>query len=232
MKKIIVILLSVFALGTMESNAQGLLDAVKKVTGSSSKSGSTSSTAGNVLGGLGDLVSGLLGQKKVNADNLVGTWTYKQPAVVFESEDMLTNVAAKATKTSIEKKMQDYLNKIGFTEGKVKITFNADSTGTVAYSKKNIPFHWSVEDTDLTIHLGSGKISKLTKSSSKYSSFKVNCKITSNKMQLSFKADKLAEFLTKVVSFAGKSSGSSTLSSVTSLVNKVDGMYLGLTLEK
>lgn len=229
MKKNIIIILALLSLGAVEANAQSLLDAVKKVTSSSSSSSSSTSKA---LGGIGELVSGLLGQKKVTAKNLAGTWTYKQPAVVFESEDILTSVAAKATKTTLEKKLQTYLDKIGFTADKIKMTFNEDSTGTITYNSKNIPMRWSVSETELTINLGSGKVSKLMRTSDKQSGFTMNCKITSGTLQLSFKADKLAQFLTKVVSFAGKSSGNSSLASVTSLVNKVDGMYLGLILEK
>ena len=51
-------------------------------------------------------------------------------------------------------------------------------------------------------------------------------------MQLSFKADKLAEFISKVITAVGSVSSNSTLSSVASMVNKVDGMYLGLTFKK
>lgn len=232
MKKNIIILLSLLTLGVAEAQAQSLLDKLKSTVTSGSTEGSTSSSSSSVLGTIGNIVTGILGQSNVSANSLVGTWTYKQPAVVFNSEDMLTNVAAKATQSSIEKKLQTYLDKIGFTEGKVSFTFNNDNTGNITYASKTIPVTWSVSGTDLTLSLSGGRQSKYLSSAKKYTSFTMNCKITLNTMQLSFKADKLAQFLSKVVSSAGSSTGNSTLSSVASVVNKVDGMYLGLTLTK
>ena len=59
---------------------------------------------GNILGGItgnsntSDLVSGLTSifssNKQATADNIVGTWSYDSPAIVFESEDFLTKTGA------------------------------------------------------------------------------------------------------------------------------------------
>jgi hypothetical protein len=51
-------------------------------------------------------------------------------------------------------------------------------------------------------------------------------------MQLSFKADKLLDFISKILSIAGNSANNSTINTIVSLANNVDGMYLGLTLER
>ena len=239
MKKTILILTAMLAIGTAQSNAQNILDVLKGL-GSSSKTEqtdstkSTSTSTSNVLGGLGNLVAGLLGTDKVNQKSIVGTWNYAKPAVVFESEDLLTNVGGMAAGKAVEEKLQTYLDKIGFTAGKVKMTFNEDGTGKITYGSKNISFQWSVADSDLTINLASGTLSMFTSSSnlSKYTSFKMNCKVNLTNIQLSFKADKLLQFISKVVSAAGSATNNSTISTITGLANKVDGMYLGLTLEK
>lgn len=239
MKKTILILTAMLAIGTAQSNAQNILDVLKGL-GSSSKTEqtdstkSTSTSTSNVLGGLGNLVAGLLGTDKVNQKSIVGTWNYAKPAVVFESEDLLTNVGGMAAGKAVEEKLQTYLDKIGFTAGKVKMTFNEDGTGKITYGSKNIPFQWSVANSDLTINLASGTLSMFTSSSnlSKYTSFKMNCKVNLTNIQLSFKADKLLQFISKVVSAAGSATNNSTISTITGLANKVDGMYLGLTLEK
>ena len=60
----------------------------------------------------------------------------------------------------------------------------------------------------------------------------MNCKVGIGSLQLSFKADKLLQFISKVVSVAGSATNNSTISTIAGLANKVDGMYLGLTLEK
>ena len=239
MKKTILILTAMLAIGTAQSNAQNIFDVLKSLGSSSNteqtdSTKSTSTSTSNVLGGLGNLVAGLLGTDKVNQKSIVGTWNYAKPAVVFESEDLLTNVGGMAAGKAVEEKLQTYLNKIGFTAGKVKMTFNEDGTGKITYGSKNIPFQWSVADSDLTINLASGTLSMFTSSNnlSKYTSFKMNCKVNLTNIQLSFKADKLLQFISKVVSAAGSATNNSTISTITGLANKVDGMYLGLTLEK
>jgi hypothetical protein len=60
----------------------------------------------------------------------------------------------------------------------------------------------------------------------------MNCKVNLTNIQLSFKADKLLDFISKVVSAAGSAANNSTITTIAGLANKVDGMYLGLTLEK
>ncbi len=238
MKKTILIVMAMLCIGATQSRAQNLLDLLKGVssTVNTQKNDSTksSSSASNVLGTLGNVVAGLLGTNTVNSRSLVGTWTYQQPAIVFESENLLTNVGGMAAGQAAEKKLQTYLDKIGFTAGKVQITFNEDGTGSVAFKNKNIPFQWTVKDADLTINLGTSVLSQLTSNNklSKYTTFKINCKLGLTDMQLSFKADKLAEFISKVTTAVGSVSSNSTLSSVASMVNKVDGMYLGLTFKK
>lgn len=233
MKKTLIAFLAALSIGAMETQAQGLMDLFKKTTNTEQNSKlATDQKAQNALSGLsglGDFVAGLLGKDQVSKNSLVGTWNYKQPAVVFESEDMLTNVGGMAAGKAAEQKIQEYLNKIGFTAGKVKITFKEDGTGSVTYATKNIPFQWSVAETDLAIKLAnSAKLSSL----SKYTTFKMNCKVNLTNIQLSFKADKLLDFVSKVVSVAGTATNNSTISTIAGLANKVDGMYLGLTLEK
>ena len=238
MKKTLFAFLAALSIGAMETQAQSLLDLFKKTTNTEQDSKlATDQKAQNALSGLsglGNFVAGLLGTDKVNQKSLIGTWNYTRPAVVFESENMLTNVGGMAAGKAAEDKLQTYLDKIGFTAGKVKMTFNEDGTGKVTYGSKNISFQWSVTDSDLTINLASSTLSKFTSGSnlSKYTSFKMNCKVNLTNIQLSFKADKLLDFISKIVSAAGTATNNSTISTIAGLANKVDGMYLGLTLEK
>lgn len=235
MKKSLLILVALFALGGVQSHAQSILDILKGVSKAETQTQTDSTKSSNsTLAGIGDFVAGLLGKGKVNEYSLVGTWSYKQPAVVLESENMLTNVGGMAAGKAAEQKLQEYLDKIGFTTGKVKFTFQENGKGTVTYGSKNLSFQWSVAESDLTINLAGSSLSKFTSSKnlSKYTSFKMNCNLGLNTLQLSFKADKLLQFISKIVSSTGKSSDNSTVSGIASLLNNVDGMYLGLTLER
>ncbi len=245
MKKTLIIFASMLCFSIHGAQAQSWLDALKGLqknntttTETTNDSTSQSSSTKSALSGIGSLITGLLGTANVNANSIVGTWTYKQPAVIFESENMLTNVGAMAAGKTIETKLQGYLDKVGFTAGKVKMTFKDGGSGSLTYGNKNIPFQWSVEGTEMTIKLGSNTLSKLSSALasseklSKFSSFTVNCKQNITSLQLSFKADKLMEFFNKVLAATGKSANSSTLNTISSLTSQVNGMYLGLTLEK
>lgn len=239
MKKSILFILAAFSLSVTSCKAQSILDVLKNVQSSKSTeqtddNKSTSNTTNSLLSGLGNLVAGLLGTDKVNENSIIGTWTYDQPAVVFESENILTNVGAMAASTAVEEKLQTYLDKVGFTKGKMTINFKEDKTGSVTYNNKTIPFQWSVAETELTINLGNSTQNQLTSLTNlgKYTSFKINCKLGLGSMQLSFKADKMAQFISKVLSVAGQSSSNTTLSTIATAASKIDGMYLGLTFTK
>ncbi len=247
MKKTLIILASMLCISINGVQAQSLLDALKGLksnTETQTEDTNTSSTKQNTsstLSTIGNILTGLLGTDNVNSNSIVGTWTYKQPAIVFGSDNLLTNVGAMAAGKTVESKLQTYLNKIGFTAGKVKMQFKEDGTGTVTYAQKDIPFQWTVEGSEMTLKLGSGTLGKLASSfgkntssskQGKYSSFKLNCKMGLNSMQLSFKADKLMDFISKILSATGKATNNSTISTITGLANQVDEMYLGLTLEK
>ncbi|MBR5466279.1 MAG: DUF4923 family protein [Bacteroidaceae bacterium] len=221
------------------SQTQGILNLLKGLSNKNSAqtdSESTDSTTSksSIIEGIGNFVVGLLGTDKVSSNSLYGTWNYKQPAITFESENILTNLGGMAASQTVEKKLQTYLDKIGFTAGTLQMTFNEDGSGSLSFKKKNIPFQWSVQDSDLTINVAGSALSKLTSSSklSKYTSFKINCKVNLTDMQLSFKADKFAQFIQKIISAIGSKSDSATISSVAGIVNKIEGMYLGLTFGK
>ena len=235
MKKTIISLVAMVAFSAAQCHAQNLMDLFKKTTNAGQGSElATDKKTQSTLSGLGDFVAGLLGKDKVSKNSLIGTWNYKQPAVVFESENLLSNVGGMAAGMAAEQKIQEYLDKIGFSAGKMKIAFKEDGTGTVTYATKNFPFQWSVAETDLTIKLGSGTLGKISSSTAmnKLSTFKMNCKVNLTNIQLSFKADKLLEFVSKIASAAGTATNNSTIATIAGLANKVDGMYLGLTLEK
>jgi hypothetical protein len=56
--------------------------------------------------------------------------------------------------------------------------------------------------------------------------------MTSDGMQLAFKADKLAQFLSKVLSAVGSATNNTTLTTLTAATKSINGMYLGLTFVK
>ena len=218
MKKLIIMAIVAFTANT--AHAQ-LGDLLKNVATSAASSAATAATGSSTVG---DIVANLLGTATVNENTLVGTWTYSQPAVVFESENVLKNIGTTALNSKVESTLQTQLVKLGFTPGKISITFNSDKTGSLTYNantNKSVPFTWSVSGHDLTLRLGGQLISQLSKE------FVLNVKITGNTLQVAADATKLIELIQQIVG-----NTNSTLSIVSTMLKSVDGLYLGLKYTK
>lgn len=98
---------------------------------------SLSASAQIDLGNLGKVVSSAIGgeagsiissKNNVSKENIVGTWTYKQPSISFESNDLLKQAGGQLTSAAIEKKLAEQFTKVGITAGKFLITFGSDNT--------------------------------------------------------------------------------------------------------
>lgn len=201
--------------GSLQADAQ-LKNLLKNVAGEAVNSATGNSTAGDVLGGL---ASKLLSTDKLNADNLQGTWTYSEPCVAFESESLLTSVGSSLASKKVETTLAKQMTRLGFTAGKMTLTLNADSTGTVNLNGKDVKVTWSVSETDLILTF------PLTKKS-----VHMNAKLSGNSLQLAMSTDKLLTLATAITEKA--STVNSTLGTVNSLMKNIKGMYVGLKFTK
>ena len=193
------------ALGMMvcgNANAQ-LENILKSVAGE---------TAANVVGNL-------LGTSKVSEKSLVGTWSYNQPCVAFESENVLTTVGSSMVSTKVEKTMQNGLTKVGFTSGKVVLTLKEDKTGIIKYNGKAVDVNWAVDGTNLKL-----TFPLLNKGVS------MNAKLSGSELQVAMKSDKLLTLLNAITEKAG--TVNSSLGTLNTLTKNVNGMYMGLKFTK
>ena len=206
------------ALGIMlcnHANAQ-LSDILKNAAGTAVNKATGSSTAGNVAA---DLLGNLLGTTAVSEKNLVGTWTYTQPCVAFESENVLTSVGASVVSSKVESTMKNGLTKVGFTSGKVVMTLKEDKTGIIKYNGKGVDVNWAVDGTNLKITfplLNQGVT--------------MNAKLSGGELQVAMKADKLLALLNAITQKAG--TVNSQLGTLGTLTKNVKGMYMGLKFTK
>lgn len=200
---------------SVKADAQ-LTNILKNVASEAVSSATGSSAAGDVLSGL---TSKLLGTDKLNAKNLQGTWTYSTPCVAFESENLLTSVGSSLASKKVETALGKQMKRLGFTEGKMTLTLNADSTGTVVLNGKKVEVNWSVSDTDLILTF------PLTQKS-----VHMNAKLSGSTLQLAMSTDKLLTLATAITEKA--STVSSTLGTVNALVKNVKGMHVGLAFKK
>ena len=164
-----------------------------------------------------DYVSALLGKDKVTAEDLVGTWTYSEPVLVLESDQVLGKIGGAVMAQTAEKKLSSVMEKIGVKPGVVKMTFNSDGTYTCELNGHTIRGTYEVQDATLTLK-------KLN-----FTALSANVKKTGNSLQLAVQADKLMTLVSSLTSIVPEDG---MLSTVTSLFKSYDGMQVGVKFEK
>lgn len=230
--------LVVMLMASSSVNAQiSLGNILKSVTGKSSttttktdttnksttRSGALGSILGAVTGGSssGSLLSGLSSIFSSSAvatkDQIVGTWTYEEPAVVFSSDNALASLGGKMASSAIESKLQEQLTKFGVTKGKMKMTFDKDGNFTQAFGGKTVKGTYTVEDTNVKLKYG-GTVSQIVGTT----------QIVDGDLLIVMDASKLLEYAKTL----GSLTNNSTLQAASSLLGNMDGMQCGLRLKK
>ena len=174
-----------------------------------------------VLGGQNeDVVSGLTSvfskDKQATANNIIGTWSYSEPAIVFTSDNLLTKVAAKVAANKLENKVQSYLTQYGVKPGALVLTFDEDGTCTETLNGKTAKGKWEVKDSKLILTLGGIKALQIT------------TQVDGKNLQFVTDATKLLKLFKAV----GAKSTNKNIKTVTSLMKNVDGMQAGVTLKR
>lgn len=184
------------------SNVLG--NALSKV--SSSSSNSTLST-----------IAGVITSKLVpTSSQIVGTWAYQEPAIMFTSSNVLKSTAASVVTKSVETKLQSYLTKLGVTKGNLTITFDADKNFNVKLKNKQVASGtYTISSNDVTLTF-----------KGRSQPCKVTPQLDNGTLVIVMDATKLKTF------FQNIGSSVSQLSTITSLLKQVDGMKVGLRLSK
>lgn len=207
MKKLFIILAAV-ALNCGIANAQ-LNNIINKAT-----SAATSAVKGNST--MESLV-GVISSKLIpNSQQIVGTWVYQEPAIMFTSSNSLKQYASSAVTKSIEQKMQSYLAKVGFTKGKSSITFNADKSFVVKYGTKSVKKGTYTLNNNEVVLTFTGK-----KTPSK-----VIPQLDNGSLIIVMDATKFKTFMENIGAQV------SQLSTVTSALKQMDGMKIGIRCTK
>ena len=180
------------------------------------------SVLNGVLGGgqSEDIVSGITSifssDKQANKNNIIGTWSYTEPAIMFTSDNLLTKLAAKVAANKLEDKLQSYLTQYGVKPGALVLTFNEDGTCTETLNGKSMKGKWQVKDSKLVLTLGGIKALQIT------------TQIDGKDMMFVTDATKLLKLFKSV----GAKSTNKNIQTVTSLMKNVDGMQAGVSLKK
>ena len=172
-------------------------------------------------GGQGeDIISGITSifssDKQATTNNIIGTWSYAEPAIVFTSDNLLTKLAAKVAANKLEDKLQSYLAQYGLKPGALILTFNEDGTCTETLNGKTMKGKWQVKDSKLILTLGGIKALQIT------------TQIDGKNMMFVTDATKLLKLFKSV----GAKSTNKNIQTVTALMKGIDGMQAGVTLKK
>lgn len=227
MKKIIFILLAVVAAGmTSLSASPDIKDVLKGLgskssgTAASGEEGSSSSSSSG-LGALGSLISGIVGSGEVTTADLVGSWKYDQPAVKFQSDNLLQKAGGAAASKVITDKLAPYYSKVGID--KMTATFEADSTFKFVIGKINLSgtVMKDTESTDGGFIFQFSAVGKLP-----IGKVKAQIEKSGSDIVITFDASKLISLVNTIA----KVSGQSTLQTVSNLLNSYDGLACGFEL--
>ncbi len=215
MKKLIRIAFAVVFVLTAPATANAQLsDVLKNTAGSLLGNSNVGNVAGDVVG---DIVANLLGTNKLTEENLVGTWTYSEPCAVMESEDVLGKLGSSVITNKLEQEQEKLLTKVGFTAGKVVLVLNKDKSGTITVGTRTIKLSWAVSESNLNLTILRRTI-------------KVNANMEGGNLQLAMNADKLLDLVSTVTTKVSKVS--SSFGTISKLLEKYEGLYLGLKFKK
>lgn len=216
MKKINFLAVILAASLSLTSCGLGLLPAASTAAGTTAATGSLLGNSLTTTGAglFGNLLTNLL-QGTTSQQSLEGTWTYFGPKVVFESENILSQIGGQVVSSNLEQKLGTQLSKMGFTTGKSVLVLNADNTCTLTIGSKTLPgtyiYDSSTNKLTITGALGVGQVV-------------CTATVQGNQLFLLFEADKL---LTVATSLSSK-----TTSTLSSLLSSYTGLKLGWVMTR
>lgn len=180
---------------------------------SSVTGGSSSTSTGDLISTLTSVFSG---DKQASKNQIVGTWTYTEPAILFESDNFLAKTGANLVADKLESKLQTYLTKYGIEAGVMTITFAEDGTFSENLKSRTISGTWAVEDSKLVLTYGKIKPVSIT------------TQVEGTTMMIVTDATQLLNFMKTI----GSKSTNTSISTITTLMKSIDGLQVGLTLVK
>lgn len=158
---------------------------------------------------------------KLTANAIYGTWDYSQPGIKLSSEDdIISDLAASAATSTIQNKMAPYFEKVGIKAGVCKFTFNSDGTFSSTFGKRTHTgtFTFNPEDNSLSLKYDSSLL--------KLGAIPAFAYMNGTELQILFPMDKLLSLLQSL------GSRSSSLSTITTLLNKYDSVKIGFEFSK
>ncbi len=185
----------------------------KKETNNSSDSDSKLGKIGNVLGNL-------IGKTELSIADLTGEWKVSGPGVALKSDNLVAKVGGAAAATAAEDKLKPYYDKLGLDNAIV--TIYPDSSFTIKNKMLNMKGTiTSPSSGRYVLKFSAGGLFN-------FGSAETYLQKSGSTLKMLFDTTTLK----KIISGVAKVSGMSMASTVASLLDNYDSMYVGLTMNK
>ena len=149
---------------------------------------------------------------------LVGTWTYEEPAIQFETENLLKKAGGAVASQSVADNIAPYFEKIGFKPGNITVDLREDNTCSYIIGDRSFEGTYDFDDTN----------KKLTLKTPLFPLPAAYLSVVGDQMAMTFESSKLLN----LVQVAGLVSNQPTVSAISELADSYDGMKTGFTFQK
>lgn len=188
------------------------------VNGGSQMGGTTTNNSGssigsNALGGLLDLV---VGSVKLSQADIIGTWSYVEPACAFTSENLLAKAGGSVAAKTVNEKLLSVYNSLHISSGNTQLTFNENGqfTGKIGGFPMSGTYTFDAAN-------GLVKMKSLT-------TFTAHLTRSTHGMNFTFESKKILTLLQTVSALSGNTS----LSTIGDISKQFNGVRLGFAMKK
>lgn len=181
--------------------------------GGTTTNNSSSSIGSNALGGLLDLV---VGSVKLSQADIIGTWSYVEPACAFTSENLLAKAGGSVAAKTVNEKLLPVYNSLHISSGNTQLTFNENGqfTGKIGGFPMSGTYTFDAAN-------GLVKMKSLT-------TFTAHLTRSTHGMNFTFESKKILTLLQTVSAI----SGNTTLSTIGDISKQFNGVRLGFAMKK
>lgn len=188
------------------------------VNGGSQMGGTTTNNSGssigsNALGGLLDLV---VGSVKLSQADIIGTWSYVEPACAFTSEKLLAKAGGSVAAKTVNEKLLPVYKSLHISSGNTQLTFreNGQFTGKIGGFPMSGTYTFDATN-------GLVKMKSLT-------TFTAHLTRSTQGMNFTFESKKILTLLQTVSALSGNTS----LSTIGDISKQFSGVRLGFAMKK
>lgn len=188
------------------------------VNGGSQMGGTTTNNSGssigsNALGGLLDLV---VGSVKLSQADIIGTWSYVEPACAFTSENLLAKAGGSVAAKTVNEKLLPVYKSLHISSGNTQLTFNENGQFTGKIGGFPMSGTYTFDATN-----GLVKMKSLT-------TFTAHLTRSTHGMNFTFESKKILSLLQTVSALSGNTS----LSTIGDISKQFSGVRLGFAMKK